>query len=87
MANLTFLVEKSVKFAQKSPATGQNFKTSYLGLGMNYLDIFRAQNDRLVVVYLMGKEILEFWLNLCRWQLFKDGNCQGMPILQKVTKL
>ena len=69
-ANLTFLwvanrnsakvVEKSVKFAQKCHETAQNFKTSYLGLGMNFLDIFRAQNDHLVVGYLMGKEIFEF---------------------------
>ena len=43
------MVEKSVKLAQKSPETGQNFKTSYLGLGMNFLDIFRAQNDRLII--------------------------------------
>ena len=26
----------------------------------------RAQNDRLVVGYLMGKEILEFWPNLAQ---------------------
>ena len=56
----------------------QNFKTSYLGLGMNFLDIFRAQNDRLVIGYLMGKEIFEFRPNLCLWQLFKDGNFQGL---------
>ena len=51
---------------------------SYLGLGMNFLDIFRAQNDRLVVGYLMSKEIFEFRPNLCTWQLFKEGNCQGI---------
>ena len=51
----------------------RNFKTSYLGLGMNFLDIFRAQNDCLGVGYLMGKEIFEFRLNLCLWQLFKEG--------------
>ena len=72
------MVEKSGKFAQKSPETGQNFKTSYLGLEMNFLDIFRAQNDRLVVGYLMGKEIFEFRPNLCLWQLFKEGNRQGI---------
>ena len=72
------MVEKSVKFAQKSPETGQNFKTLYLGLWMNFLDIFRAQNDRLGIGYLMGKEIFEFWPNLCQWQLFKDGNHQGI---------
>ena len=43
---------------------------------MNFLDIFRAQNDRLGIGYLMGKEIFEFWPNLCQWQLFKDGNHQ-----------
>ena len=37
---------------------------------MNFLGIFWAQNDRLVVGYLMGTEIFEFWL----WQLFKEGN-------------
>ena len=87
-ANSTFLwaanrvsakvVEKSVKSEAKCHETGQNFKTSYLGLGMNFLDIFRAQNDRLVVGYLMGKEIFEFRPNLCPWQLFKEGNCQGI---------
>ena len=49
--------KKSVKSEAKSPETAQNFKTLYLGLGMNFLDIFRAQNDRLVIGYLMGKEI------------------------------
>ena len=54
----------------------QNFKTSYLGLGMNFLDIFRAQNDRLVVGYLMGKEIFEFQPNLCLWQISWARNGQ-----------
>ena len=45
---------------------------------MNFLDIFRAQNYRLVIGYLMGKDIFEFQTNLCLWQLFKDGNCQGI---------
>ena len=56
------VVEKSVKSEAKCNETAQNFKTSYLGLGMNFLDIFRAQNDRLVVGYLMGKEICGMWL-------------------------
>ena len=45
---------------------------------MNFLDIFRAQNDRLIVGYLMGKEIFEFRPNLSLWQLFKDGNRKGI---------
>ena len=45
---------------------------------MNFLDIFRAHNDCLVIGYLMGKEIFEFWPNLCLWQLFKEGNRQGI---------
>ena len=45
---------------------------------MNFLDIFRAQNDRLVIGYLMSKEIFEFQPNLCLWQLFKEGNHQGI---------
>ena len=45
---------------------------------MNFLDIFRAQNDRLVIGYLMGKETFEFRPNLCPWQLFKEGNLQGI---------
>ena len=45
---------------------------------MNFLDIFRAQTDRLVIGYLMGKEIFEFRPNLCLWQLFKEGNHQGI---------
>ena len=72
------VIEKSVKFAQKCHETGPNFKTSYLGLGMNFLDIFRAQNDRLIVGYLMGKEIFKFRPNLCLWQLFKECNRQGI---------
>ena len=63
---------------QSPPKWHQNFKPSYLGLGMNFLDIFRAQNDRLVVGYLMGKEIFKFRPNLCPWQLFKEGNRQGI---------
>ena len=49
-----------------------------LKLGINFLDIFRAQNDHLVVGYLTGKEIFEFWPNLCLWQLFNEGNRQGI---------
>ena len=45
---------------------------------MNFLDISRAQNDHLVIGYLMGKEIFESWTNLCLWQLFKEGNRQGI---------
>ena len=72
------MVEKSVKSEAKCLKTAQNFKTSFLGLGINFLDIFRAQNDRLVIGYLMGTEIFEFWHNLCLWQLFKKGNHQGI---------
>ena len=68
------MVEKSVKYEAKYHKTGQNFKTSYLGLGMNFLDIFRAQNDRLVIGYLMDTKKFEFGPNLCLWQLFKRGN-------------
>ena len=39
---------------------------------------FLAQNDRLVVGYLMGKGIFEFRPNLCPWQLFKEGNRQDI---------
>ena len=45
---------------------------------MNFLDIFRAQNDRLVVGYLIGKGMFEFRPNLGLWQLFKEGNRQGI---------
>ena len=45
---------------------------------MNFLGIFRAQNDRLVVGYLMGAEIFEFRPNFGLWQLFKEGNRQGI---------
>ena len=45
---------------------------------MNYWGIFRAQNNRLVVGYLMGPEILEFRPNFGLWQLFKEGNRQGI---------
>ena len=45
---------------------------------MNFLGIFRAQNDRLVASYPMGTETFEFRPNLCQWQLFKEGNRQGI---------
>ena len=45
---------------------------------MNFLDIFRAQNNRLVIGFLMDTEIFEFWPNLRLWQLFKEGNRQGI---------
>ena len=45
---------------------------------MNFFDIFLAQNDDLVVGYLMGKEIFEFRPNLGHWQLFKEVNRQGI---------
>ena len=45
---------------------------------MNFWGIFRAQNNRLVIGYLMGAEIFEFRPNLSLWQLFKEGNQQGI---------
>ena len=45
---------------------------------MNFLGIFRAQNDCLVIGYLMGAEIFEFRPNLGPWQLFKEGNWPGI---------
>ena len=48
---------------------------------MNFLGFFWAQNDRLVVGYMMGKEIFEFRPNLCPWQLFKEGNRQGIFLI------
>ena len=45
---------------------------------MNFLGIFRDQNDRLVVGYRMGPEIFEFQPNLSLWRLFKEGNQQGI---------
>ena len=45
---------------------------------MNFLGIFRAQIDRLVVGYLKGAEIFEFRPNFSPWQLFKEGNRQGV---------
>ena len=41
------------------------FKRWKLGPSMNFLGIFRCQNDHLVIRYLMGAEIFEFRLNLC----------------------
>ena len=80
--------KKSVKFGAKCNETTQNFKTSYLGLGMNFLVIISAQNDRLVIGYLIGKEIFELWPYLCLWQLFKRVTVNAFwPILQKVPKL
>ena len=45
---------------------------------MNFLGIFRAQNDRLVIGYLMGAEVFEFRPFFGPWQLFKEGNRQGI---------
>ena len=45
---------------------------------MNFLGIFLAQNDSLVVGYLMGAEIFEFRPNFGLWQLFKKCNRQGI---------
>ena len=45
---------------------------------MDFLDFFCAQNDRLVVGYLMGTEIFELWPNLGPWRLFKKCNRQGI---------
>jgi len=48
---------------------------------MNFLGIFRAQNDCLVIGYLMGTEIFEFRPNFGPWQLFKDGNRQAILLI------
>ena len=40
---------------------------------MRFLDIFSAQNDRLVIGFMMGTEIFYFRPYLCLWQLFKEG--------------
>ena len=45
---------------------------------LNFLDIFWAQNNCLVIGYLMVKEIFEFQPNLWPWQLLKEGNRQGI---------
>ena len=45
---------------------------------MNFLGIFWAQKDRLVIGYLMGTEMFEFRPNFGLWQLFKQGNRQGI---------
>ena len=42
---------------------------------------FRAQNDRLVIGYLMGAEIFEFRPNFDPWQLFKERNRQGILMI------
>ena len=46
---------------------------------MNFLGIFRAQNDRLVVGYLMGTEIFEFRQKFDPWRLFKEGTPHLVP--------
>ena len=45
---------------------------------MDFLDIFCAQNDRLVIGYLMDTKKIKFQPNLCLWQLSKEGNRQGI---------
>ena len=44
---------------------------------MDFLDIFSAQNDCLVIGYLMGTEIFGFWSYLCLSWLFKQGTRKG----------
>ena len=48
---------------------------------MNFLGIFRAQNDRLLIGYPMGAEIIEFRPNFGPWQLFKEGNRPGILLI------
>ena len=43
---------------------------------MDFLDTFSAQNDCLVIDYLMVTEI--FGPNMCPRQLFKEGNRQAL---------
>ena len=45
---------------------------------MDFLDIFSAQNDCLVIGYLMVTEIFGFGPNLGPRQLFKEGNHQAL---------
>ena len=45
------------RWSKRCHEMAQNFKTSYIGQGINFLDIFRAQNDRLVTGYMMGTDI------------------------------
>ena len=82
------MVKKSVKSSQECNETAQNFKTSYLGLGMNFLDIFRAKNDCLVVGYLMGKKNLNLVLICACGSCLKRVIVKAFwLILQKVPKL
>ena len=48
------------------------FKRWKLGPRMNFLGIFRCQNDHLVIGYLMGAEIIEF-------RLFKEAFWPFLP--------
>ena len=45
---------------------------------MDFLDIISAQNDCLVIRYLMVTDIFGFVPNLCLRQLFKEGNRQSL---------
>ena len=72
------VVKKSVKLGAKAHKMAQNFKTSYLGLGINFWDTFRAQKHCLVIGYLMGNFFFEFQPNLCLSQLLKEGTHQGI---------
>ena len=42
---------------------------------MDFLDIFSTQNNCLVIDFQKDIEIFAFGLNLCLWQLFKEGTC------------
>ena len=45
---------------------------------MDFLDIFSAYYDCLVIGYLTGKETFGFWLILTLWWLLKEVTCQSL---------
>ena len=46
---------------------------------MNFLDIFSAKKNCLVIGYLMGTEIFGFRKKLCPWWPFKEGTPHLVP--------
>ena len=57
---------------------GTFFQTPITRAWIELFGHYRAQNDRLVIGFMMNTQIFEFRPNLFPWHLFKEGNPQGI---------
>ena len=71
--------QKECKSEVKSPETGQNFKTSYVGLGMAELRILKGKNHLLAISFQPKKN----WANpTFLWA----ANCNSAKVVKKSVK-